>query len=117
MPSDADLQAMQAMVTAALQTSTRELTKFAEKAKESTSASGGFKQMEGVLGGIAKNLTGPVGLAALFVGAGKAVSDFADTRLKLSLFSKDVGLSADSIYGLRRAMVRRRWRIGYRHMI
>ena len=63
MPSDADLQGMRAIVTAALQTAGRELSKFNDKAKEATSAGGGFKQMESVLVGIAKNLTGPVKLA------------------------------------------------------
>jgi hypothetical protein len=54
---------MQTMITAALQTAGRELTKFHDEAKEATSTGGGFKQMESVLVGIAKNLTGPVKLA------------------------------------------------------
>jgi hypothetical protein len=91
MPSDADLQAMQTMITAALQTAGRELTKFNDRAKEATGTSGGLKQMDSALLGIAKNLSGPIGIAALFVGAGKAVADFTDQRLKLSLFSRDVG--------------------------
>lgn len=104
MPSDADLQAMSQIVNKALQDATASLTKFANTAKESVGASGGFKQMDSALLGIARNLAGPVGVAAGFYAAGKAVADFADQRLKLSLFSKDVGFSADTIHGLRRAM-------------
>lgn len=104
MPTDAELQAMSTMIQAAMDTSTKALIKFAQTAKESAGPSGGFKQMDSALVGIAKNLAGPVGIAAGFYAAGKAVADFSDQRLKLSLFAKDVGFSADSIHGLRRAM-------------
>jgi uncharacterized protein (TIGR02594 family) len=98
-----DLRPMTAAVLSALEASTAALAKFANTAKEAAH-SGGFKQMDNALIGIAKNLAGPVGIAAGFYAAGKALAEFSDQRLVLSEFAKDVHLSADSVYGLRRAM-------------
>jgi hypothetical protein len=102
--SDADLENMRAYVQGALRAMTASLEDFQRKAKESVGPSGGFKQLDTMLGGMAKTLVGPVGVVAGLYAAGKAVSEFADQRLKMRLFSTDVGFTTDTIHGMRKAM-------------
>src|SRR6266704_1397069 len=104
MPTEGEMNAAVSGAIQALQQLQKEGAKTSAVMKEAAGKSGGFGQVNESLLSIAKNLAGPVGVAAGFYAAGKALAEFSDQRLALSEFAKDVHLSADSVYGLRRAM-------------
>lgn len=108
MPDNDDVRAqaeqMRQTIGAAIEQIGRDLKNFHDKAKEAAGSSGGFAQLNTLLGGMTKNLVGPLGMAAGFIAVGRAFTEFIDQRAKLSLFAKDIGLSTENVYNMQRAM-------------
>jgi murein DD-endopeptidase MepM/ murein hydrolase activator NlpD len=104
MPTDAELEAMRAMVTATVQSFGKQMEEFNKKAREAASSSGGLAQMNAMIGGMSRALVGPLGIATALYSAGKALTEFADQRLKLRALSTDIGFTVSTIHNLQDAM-------------
>lgn len=104
MPDNVDLEAIRQQVGAAFQQIGRDLEAVNKKAKDATGSGGGFSSLNIAITNMTKNMLGPLGLAAGFYAVTKALTDFADSRLKLQLFSTDVGFTTGMLVGMRKAV-------------
>lgn len=104
MATDADLQAMQQVVSASLQTVIRDLAKLQERAKDAAGPSGGVGMLSTTFEKMTRTLAGPVGLAAGIYAVGAALNSFATNRLQVQNFAIDVGASVKMVDALGQSM-------------
>ncbi len=104
MPTDADLQAMQTMVAASVQSVVKELSKLTDKAKSATAPTGEVTALNSAFGGLARTLAGPVGVAAAIYAVAQSLENFSRGRVQLQNFATDVGATVRMINALQTSM-------------
>lgn len=80
------------------------LDSFNRKLKTSIGPDGVFTLAERTLGGMAKSMLGPVGVAAGFIGVAKALESVAASSVQLQYFARDTGYAVKSVSDMQGAM-------------
>lgn len=93
-------------VILALQQMTKDLDAFHKKAREVSSPSAGFKQLDTIFSTLSKTMLYSGGLAAAFYGVAKSLESVAQASVQLKAFANNTGFATAQVQNMQQGMRR-----------